>query len=84
MPKLVPIITDWTEEERLKLVQRWHPAPVYRVERTPNMDPNDQEAWYMVISEQTVANARHDSTKGNHHPFKLTVKDCQKELGHRT
>lgn len=88
MPKLVPIITDWSEEERLALVRKWHPAPVYSVRREPNLDKSlgngsDQEAWYMVVSEQTVANERFDTTKGNHHPLKLTVAQCLKELGPR-
>ncbi len=82
MPKQVPIITDWSEAERIALVRKWHPADVYEVTAEPQGN-NDQEAWYKVVATQTVCNARHDVTKGNTYSYKLTVETCLKELGKR-
>jgi len=80
MPKIIPIITDWSAEERLALVKRWHPAPTYQVTEEPGMAANDQETWYSIVSLTTVANVHHDTTKGNNRFYKLTVETCQKEL----
>ena len=68
MPKSVPLITDWSEAERMELSKRLQPGMT--LTRSPELDQSmgngsDQECWYMA-----------NDGRGNNFMFKLTVKHC--------
>ncbi len=84
MPKLVPIITDWTEEERIALVRQLHPQS--EVRRALDLDisfgrRSDQERWYYTVKPTEDPMYNNDgSRKTNTHMFRLTVAHCQENL----
>lgn len=90
MPKQVPIITDWSEAERLALVQKWHPDS--DVKRSPALDKSlgngsDQECWYDVLTPVGLlpgeSRTSYYGQQKNNHMYRLTVKTCLENLGSR-